>query len=169
MRLDLVIVISALFLPISSCFSQTITFYLGIDGLTCSQCTRSVEMQLKKLDFIKSVEMQLAQTRAVIQVNEASIISPDAITKAVRNAGYSVRHLKVTLPSAVLKSCLLVNGFDGALSLQSMNGNSSDPKVNSIVFLGSSFQSKKEFKGTKEKLINQCPENKGKVYFAKVE
>ncbi|MFN7911502.1 MAG: heavy-metal-associated domain-containing protein [Bacteroidota bacterium] len=168
MRLSLILSTFLLFLSTSCFFSQTISFDLGIDGLTCSQCSKSVEMQLKKLDFVKTVEMDLANTRALIRINETSILSPDAIAKAACNAGFSVRYLKL-LTSAEMKPCLIIAGFDGAINLQNNVTNIADKKVYTICFLGNSFQSKKELKARKEKLINNCLENTGKVYFAKVE
>ncbi len=35
---------------------------LGVDGLTCSACTRSVELSIRKLDFVKDVQMNLDNT-----------------------------------------------------------------------------------------------------------
>lgn len=168
MRFRLILGTFLLFLSASLSFSQIISFNLGIDGLTCSQCSKSVEMQLKRLDFVKSVEMELASTSAIIKVNEASILSPDEIAKAVRNAGFSVRYLKL-FTSVEIKPCLTIAGFDGAIYLQNNVETNKYNKAYCIYFLGSAFQSKKELKGTKEKLINHCPENTGKIYFARVE
>lgn len=168
MRFRLILGTFLLFLSASLSFSQTISFNLGIDGLTCSQCSKSVEMQLKRLDFVKSVEMELASTSAIIKVNEASVLSPDEIAKAVRNAGFSVRYLKLST-SAEIKPCMLIDGFDGMFSLQNVKNDNSQTKATSIIFLGSSFQSKKELKQNKYNLTNLCSDNNGKVYFARVE
>lgn len=152
----------------NKCLSQTPAFELGIDGLTCSQCSKSVEMQLKKLDFVKAVEMELASTKAIIKLNAPALISPDAIVKAVQNAGFSVRYLKLST-SAEIKPCMLIDGFDGMFSLQNVKNDNPQTKATTIIFLGSSFQSKKELKQNKYNLTNLCSDNNGKVYFAKIE
>jgi copper chaperone CopZ len=169
MRFSLILSTLLLFLSTSCFFSQTTSFDLGIDGLTCSQCSKSVEKQLKKLDFVKEVDMQLATTRAIIQANETSIVSPDAISKAVINAGFSVRYLKLRFSSLELKPCMVFEGLDGAVSIINSNEISSEGNANTIRFLGRAFQSKKEFKGTKIQLNNQCSEIRGKVYFTMLE
>ena len=75
-------------------FSQFAAAQVGVDGLTCSQCTRSVEMSLLKLDFIKDVKMDLESTVGKIIFKEGAEISFHKIAKAVTDAGFSVRFLK---------------------------------------------------------------------------
>ncbi|MDG1105531.1 MAG: hypothetical protein P8N26_05155 [Cyclobacteriaceae bacterium] len=66
---------------------------MGIDGLTCSMCSRSVEMSLFKLDFIDRVEMDLNSNRSEIFFNEGMYVSIDKIAQAVIDAGFSVAYL----------------------------------------------------------------------------
>ena len=66
---------------------------IGVDGLTCSQCTRNVELSLRKLDFIKDVQMDLENTNGKIFFRDNAEVDYRAIAKAVRNAGFSVRYL----------------------------------------------------------------------------
>ncbi|WP_222165236.1 heavy-metal-associated domain-containing protein [Edaphocola aurantiacus] len=66
---------------------------IGVDGLTCSQCSRSVEMRLRKLDFIKEVQMDLANTRAVLKLKPNAPIAFSQVAKAVTDAGFSVRFI----------------------------------------------------------------------------
>ena len=69
---------------------------MGIDGLTCSMCSRSVEMSLVKLDFIDRVEMDLNSNRSEIFFNEGMYVSIDKVAQAVIDAGFSVAYLNAS-------------------------------------------------------------------------
>ena len=66
---------------------------MGIDGLTCSMCSRSVEMSLVKLDFIDRVEMDLNSNRSEVFFHEGMYVSIDKVAQAVIDAGFSVAYL----------------------------------------------------------------------------
>ena len=68
---------------------------IGVNGLTCSQCSRSVEMSLLKLDFIKEVQMNLENTNGKITFKKGAEVNMKKIAKAVTDAGFSVGYLKV--------------------------------------------------------------------------
>ena len=66
---------------------------MGIDGLTCSMCSRSVEMSLVKLDFIDRIEMDLNSNSSEIFFREGMYVSIDKVAQAVIDAGFSVAYL----------------------------------------------------------------------------
>ena len=66
---------------------------MGIDGLTCSMCSRSVEMSLVKLDFIDRVEMDLNSNRSEVFFHEGMYVSINKVAQAVIDAGFSVAYL----------------------------------------------------------------------------
>lgn len=70
---------------------------VGVDGLTCSMCSRSVEMSLRRLDFVDKVVMSLEATEGRIFFKPDMPIDLNAIAKAVVNAGFSVRFLKLQI------------------------------------------------------------------------
>ena len=70
---------------------------IGVDGLTCSLCTRSVEMSLLRLDFVDRVEMDLETTAGKIYFKLNEDVNPYEIAKAIKNAGFSVRFLRYQL------------------------------------------------------------------------
>lgn len=96
-----------LFVLFAMLFSMTFSYagfrYLkiGIDGLTCSACSRSVEMGLRKLNFISSVEMDLENTEGKIILKEGEIIRFEEICSAVKDAGFSIRYLKAELTESI--------------------------------------------------------------------
>src|ERR1700744_3890006 len=73
--------------------AQVISARVGVNGLTCSQCSRSVEMQLRKLSFVKNVNMNLKQTEGDLEFKEGAKIDFSKIAEAIKNAGFSVRFL----------------------------------------------------------------------------
>lgn len=66
---------------------------IGVDGLTCSACSRSVEMSLRKLDFVDSVAMDLSNNNGRVFFKKMAIFSIEKLAKAITDAGYSVRYL----------------------------------------------------------------------------
>ena len=85
------------FLLSGKLFAQIQSVQIGVNGLTCSQCSRSVEMSIRKLDFVKEVRMNLANTEGEIFFNEGYKADVNKIAKAIVDAGFSVRYLKATI------------------------------------------------------------------------
>src|SRR4051812_34855647 len=71
--------------------------YIGVNGLTCSQCTRTVEMSIRKLDFVADVQMNLEHTEGKIILKKNKKADMDKIAQAIVNAGFSVRYLQADL------------------------------------------------------------------------
>jgi hypothetical protein len=69
----------------------------GVNGLTCSMCSRSVEMSLKRLDFVDNVVMDLETTEGRIYFKSNLPIDLNAIARAVVNAGFSVRFVRLQI------------------------------------------------------------------------
>ena len=66
---------------------------IGVNGLTCSQCSRSVEMSIRKLAFVKDVRMDLANTECEVTFKDGSLVDIKRLAQAVVDAGFSVRYL----------------------------------------------------------------------------
>src|ERR1700759_948909 len=71
--------------------------YIGVNGLTCSQCTRTVEMRIRKLDFVADVQMNLEHTEGKIILKKDKKADIEKIAQAVIDAGFSVRYLQADL------------------------------------------------------------------------
>ena len=121
---------------------------IGVNGLTCSQCTRSVEKKLRQLPFVADVSMNLANTSGEIRLQPGAAFRPAALPTAVRDAGFSVRfvHLLLRDPAAFPRSgnCLSVDGLNirltGALP-------SAEAKLWVLQLLGAAFGGKQLPKG----------------------
>jgi len=63
---------------------------LLIDGMTCQHCVRAVTNALKGVRGVKSVNVSLAEKKAVVEVDDAEYSEQDA-RQAVREEGYTAR------------------------------------------------------------------------------
>jgi len=76
--------------------AQIVRAEVGVNGLTCSQCSRSVEMELRKLPFVQKVDMNLEHTSGIVLFKPGTRVSVDKLTRAVVNAGFSTRFVRLT-------------------------------------------------------------------------
>lgn len=79
-----------LLLVLNKASAQFKTATLGINGLTCSLCSYSVEKELEKVDCIAAVEMDLNQNIAKLIFEENIPVDMKAVVNAVYKAGFSV-------------------------------------------------------------------------------
>ena len=77
--------------PVQESLAQIKWIDVGINGLTCSLCTRSVDRSISRLEFVDSVSMSLENTEGRIYVKDVEAIDLKRITKAIIDAGFSVR------------------------------------------------------------------------------
>ena len=83
-------------------YSQDVHFIeLGVNGLHCSACSFTVEKSLKKVDGVSVVQMDLNQRAGKILFADGMQPSSVDLAKAVSDAGYSVRFLKLHFKEAI--------------------------------------------------------------------
>jgi copper chaperone CopZ len=152
--------------------AQFQSIQIGVNGLTCSQCSRSVEMSIRKLAFVKDVRMNLEKTEAEILLTEGGTIDIAQIAKAVVDAGFSVRYLnaKIYFKQVPLSEnyCWIFESkhyqFIKTVSKE-LNG------IASVTFIGEKFMSKSEYKkwsaSIKEAQGKGCEAQQ--IYFIKVD
>ncbi len=66
---------------------ETIT--LNVRGMSCSQCTKRVEGELKKITGVKNVEANLKEAKVEITVEKGKVTA-EQLTEAINNMGYWV-------------------------------------------------------------------------------
>jgi copper chaperone CopZ len=59
-----------------------------ISGMTCGHCKMKVEQRLAEMKEIKSVEVDLLEGTAEIELSEA--LSDEALSDALKEAGYTL-------------------------------------------------------------------------------
>ena len=139
---------------------------IGVDGLTCSQCSRSVEMSIRKLSFVEDVQMNLANTEGKITFKPGAKIDIKKIAQAVFDAGFSVRYLNggFTFDNVAINvnSCF---PFDGN-QFQFVKVDSKILNGETIIkFIGKKFLSNKEYKKWKNSLQPVCEKSKGELFY----
>lgn len=157
-------VFSLLFsLIVISVHAQFISATIGINGLTCSQCSRSVEMQLRKLAFVKDVKMNLEQTSGTIFFKENKKVNIASMANAVKDAGFSVRFLKAEIDKTKVniseQGCFNLDGN----SYNVLSPSSIPSKTTlSLQFVGKDYLSGSDLKRYKLPATTAC---KGKVVY----
>src|SRR5689334_6794025 len=65
-------------------------------GLTCAMCTKAIHNALQKVSVIENVDADIQNSEFVLTFRKGSSVDPDALKKAVEDAGFSVSVLKLT-------------------------------------------------------------------------
>lgn len=130
--------------------AQITEIKVGVNGLTCSACTRSVEMSILRLDFVDSVQMSLENTEGLVFTKKTSPIDFNKIAKTVTDAGFSVRFLeaKFSLQNITVNEngCFNIGGN----SFQWIGFDKSDTQP-TLTFIDAPFLSGKEYSKWKKK------------------
>jgi len=144
--------------------AQVDTVKIGVNGLTCSSCSKAVEEKLVRVPFVKSVIMNLNKNEATVVVDFSQTIDWNILAKAVYNAGFSVG-------SFVVPTCnSLNNRFNGG-ECTSVYYYIGEPvttgREQNYTLIGKFFMDKRSFAVWKKKISTLTIENKtpGNHYF----
>ena len=139
---------------------------IGVNGLTCSQCSRSVEFSIKKLDFVKEVQMDLEHTQGKINFKPGMKVYIEKIAKAVEDAGFSVRYLTADF---VFDNITINAGYCFPYENRLYQFVKTETKnlkgTTQLKFIGKSFLPKKEYKGWEPDLKPKCSETKERIFY----
>lgn len=69
---------------------------LTASGLTCSMCSKAIYKALLKVPSIQKVDVDIEKSAYTITFKPGAPITPDALRKAVENAGFSISSLQMT-------------------------------------------------------------------------
>ncbi len=70
---------------------------LPITGMTCANCSTTIERNLKRLPGVEKASVNLATERAHV-IYDPAILTPEEITELVEELGYGVAEAKAELP-----------------------------------------------------------------------
>ncbi len=148
-----------LFVSLTGAFAQDVlkNAMIGVNGLTCSACSRTVEMSIRKLPFVADVSMNLEHTSGTITFKSNAAVDPEKIAKAITDAGFSVRFLQLTVDFKPVTTsdnyCLQLN----EKKYQLQGSANKELKGETVLKLrGESFMPKAEFKKIKDQLKPVC-------------
>ena len=68
---------------------------LAIIGMTCASCVATVEKELKKVEGVQEVSVNLMTEKAQVQYNPG-ITNVDSLVSAVENVGYGAKDISIT-------------------------------------------------------------------------
>lgn len=77
--------------------AQQVKAKLVAAGLTCSMCSRAVYESLTKVKEVESVKSNIKESSYAITFKQGTTVNPDNLQKAVKDAGFSVAKLQLTL------------------------------------------------------------------------
>jgi len=69
---------------------------LQASGLTCSMCSKAVKEALEVVPFVEKVTVDIKNQQYNLSFKQDAAVDPDALSKAVEDAGFSVAALKIT-------------------------------------------------------------------------
>lgn len=124
-------------------FGQFSHAKIGVNGMTCSACTKSVETSLRKLPFVESVVMNLENNSGEITFKKGQSARIENIAKAIVDAGFSVRFL--TAEYTFKEDNFSTSEYsENNYNFQFLR---SKPKQKNCTlrFIGQKYQAKKEF------------------------
>lgn len=136
---------------------------IKIYGLTCSLCSRSVEMALKKVDFIESIDTDLETTLSTITFKDGATVYPEELAKAVDKSGFSVGYIIMTYTfDKEVSGCYM--GRDEAISF--IDNPSLAAGTYDLIMVEKDMMANKMFKEYKGQLKDNCNSNKRIYYVA---
>jgi copper chaperone CopZ len=91
----MIVLVAVVIISVSASAQQFKSADLTASGLTCSMCSKAIYDALKKVDFVKEVKANIKNSTYNIEFNENANVDPDALSKAVTDAGFSVAKLKM--------------------------------------------------------------------------
>ena len=77
---------------------------LSASGLTCSLCSRAIFDELKRLPFVEKVNPDVQSSSFEIIFKANTTVNPDALAKAVKDAGFDVAKLKMKVKLEAVKA-----------------------------------------------------------------
>jgi cation transport ATPase len=165
-----VLVIFMAFMFTQVIWAKVTSVQIGVDGLTCSMCTRSVEMAIKKLTFVEVVNMDLTQTKGTITFKAGQNVNFKQLAKAVKDAGFSVRYLKAIVDDLPVAKNEAITIGDNTIKLVNSTSDQTNVKTTTLVLLGFDYMSKKSLKTWQTKYSNFSAFSKeNNYYFAGIE
>ena len=143
--------------------------YIGVNGLTCSQCSRTVELSIRKLDFVADVQMNLEHTEGKIILKKNAKADMDKVAQAVVNAGFSVRYLQadLTIDNSIITtgSCFSYQGDQYIFTAPPKAPLKGTVKLK---FIGKKYMAKNDYKKVAAYMNDKCGKSTGTTYHVSI-
>lgn len=145
----------------SFCRAQFSSAKLSAAGLTCAMCTKAIYNSLGKLPSVEKIDTDIKNSSFLINFKKGAQVDPDALKKAVEDAGFSVSKLSLTGNFdhlAINKDAHVVIGGKVYHFLQTKNKTALDGQE-TLNIADRKFLTTKEFKKYEAQGVHQCLES----------
>lgn len=75
----------------AAAWAQGPVYQVGVDGMSCPFCAYGIEKQLKKLDGVNQVKVDVAKGQVVVTMDDGKTLEKAQAVEAVKKAGFSLR------------------------------------------------------------------------------
>lgn len=75
---------------------QGATIALEVDGMSCPFCAYGLEKRLRELPAVDSLVIRVSDGLVQIRLKEGETLSDEALSEAVKRAGFSLREIRRT-------------------------------------------------------------------------
>ena len=85
-----------LVLPFNTAFAEGVTTQtasIQVDGLSCPFCAYGLEKNLKKVDGIESVKIDMKTGKATVTIQANTDVTDKSLRQAVKKAGFTARDI----------------------------------------------------------------------------
>lgn len=90
----LVMIVTALMvLGMTPAFAMGQVAHVGVNGLVCDFCARSLEKMFGKQDAVDHISVDLDEKLVTINFKDGKTLDDDTITKLITDAGYNVEKI----------------------------------------------------------------------------
>ncbi len=89
----LTVAISAALLFTGTALADETHYRVDVEGMNCPFCAYGIEKNLKRLDGVEQVEVDLAHGQFWLKVDDAITMSEETVSTIVRDAGFTFKGL----------------------------------------------------------------------------
>jgi copper chaperone CopZ len=90
-----ILAVLALLVTVTASKAQVTKVDLQVAGLTCSMCSKATDKQLRSLDFVEDIDIDLSHATFILHFKKDKAVDFSQIKKKVEDAGFFVASLKV--------------------------------------------------------------------------
>ena len=98
MKKEFFIILVSLLFAVSA-VAQDKQYEAKVDGLSCPICSYGLEKKLKSIDGIYNIKIELTTGLVTFAVKEGKTVTEELLKKKVKEAGYTLKEMKLVIPA----------------------------------------------------------------------
>ena len=84
----------------SQAFAGESQYRMRVDGLACPYCAYGIEKNLKKIDGVEEIEVDLNNGLVIVNVAEGVALTDEQMSKLFNDSGFTFRSMSIVPPDA---------------------------------------------------------------------